>query len=240
MMATSVPSPIPLKADSNQDRVLSPIQASINSHVEARTPSPERVGSNADFPPLTMPHSRSQSDPLVTSLPVNMPGQLQETSDTGGLTELQAPQGQHPPSVTSSWPLSSPPNLPSDQPKMEDTMLASAQLRSEKLPFVSSPKSPADADEGDSRGGAGLEGHTTSRGSGSLGSGNENVASSLVVGSRPPKLVKNVALIQPTQQVSRSPLCRFSHVMLHLVSVAATNISTCQIPATFQSVQLYS
>lgn len=182
------------------------------------------VDINSDFPPLTAnsamptttsaatvsttPHSRSQSDPLVThslsakilpattGAPPTSPSPcVSQTSEVGGVSGSLTIEAQPPRaiSVTSSWPLPSAAahaKLPQDQKEAAPT---SYQLPSEKLPFVPEPKSPPPDVLEEAGGGSG-------RGSlGGRGSGGD--VSSLAVGSRPAKAVKGVAGVQTSQQV---------------------------------------
>lgn len=200
----SVPSPhppAPSLPDSDEDRVLSPVQVGVSPPAEgpALSLEAEVVDMNAEFPPLTTPHPpmttphyRSQSDPQVHSLPARLATtsvQPQEAPEARMLTM----QTSHATSEVSSVSWSSPPTSQTGSVSSQEASLTSDQLRSEKLPFISSPKSPSEENTGKG-------GEVPHRGRGSRGTSgsSEGGVASLAVGTRPPK---SVGVIQPTQQV---------------------------------------
>lgn len=239
--SSAMPSPLmPLPSD--EDMPLSPAQLRSPGSDEGMKKVEEVVDMNSEFPPLTAntptsastPHTRSQSDPLLSSLPAKLPpgpapspsalSSTSQASQEGGMVALSSSggSGSHSPkptqphphaSVTSSWPLptsSSHAHLKlsssvDQSVTLKDATPTSVQLPpSEKLPFVTSPKSPDTAPELD-EGEEGMEGHAPSSRSGGSsavsGRSSEGDVSSLAVGTRPPIPIKSVAVIQPTQQV---------------------------------------
>lgn len=151
------------------------------------------VDMNAEFPPLTMPHSRSKSEPQVSSLPAKA---KQSRPSCDDITLRGASLAEQAVSVTSSWPKVAPLSLPSEPGSSEDV---SPQLQLEKLPFTPSPPptSPVlveDTDgEDESSEGDHISPKTTTNEVG--------VVSSLAVGTRPLNPVTSVAVTQTTQQV---------------------------------------
>ena len=135
----SLPSPVEVgRTVASQPSLPSPVEAgrAVPSPVDVgispveKTVSQERmVDMNTEFPPLTTPHSRSKSDPQVSTLaPAKV--KVQDPPDVRVASEA--------PPHTSPTPTSS-----------EDTMLTSAPSSSDKLPFVASPpKSPPAKEEG--------------------------------------------------------------------------------------------
>lgn len=155
----AVPSPVELGLGSGA--VPSPVE------LVGKALSQERVvNMNADFPPLTTPHSRSKSDPQVSTLPPAKVKVQDPPAPDVGVGATEAP------------PLTSPPATSSD-----DAMLTSP---SDKLPFIAPPlKSPPVKEEGGKGEGA-TEGHTHKTTVVDVG-----VVSSLAMGAHPSKPPSN-------------------------------------------------
>lgn len=191
----------PSSGDSDEERLLSPSQGSVHSpadvvSMEVGVAVGVAMDMNTEFPPLTMPHSCSKSEPQVSSLPAKAKQSQQSCDD---ITLIGASLAEQTVSVTSSWPKVAPLSLPSEPGSSEDV---SPQLQLEKLPFTPSPPltSPVLVEdtggEEESSEGDHASPKTTTATTSEVG-----VVSSLAVGTRPLDAVKSVAVTQTTQQV---------------------------------------
>ena len=166
-----------------------------SSSVEKTLVDNEEV--NSDFPPLSTTHSCSRSDPQVSSLGEREGGGSDSTDKIASTNQrTQSPTLKTMPDSISK--VSNPiPIIHSIQNSTSQSEDVSTMLRSsERLPFVSSLKSQTGVDKGDRDE---LEAQGTLPAS--IHAAKEGVTSSLAVGTRPPKVTKSVAIIQPTQQV---------------------------------------
>jgi hypothetical protein len=201
----ALPPNTPSSGDSDEDRILSPSQGSSHSPAVVMDVVSMEVGGtgggavdmNTEFPPLAMPHSRSKSEPQVTSLPAK--AKSRSSCDDITPLKIQAAHAEQAVSVTSSWPMVTPLSIPSNLVGSENVL--SPPLPSEKLPFVPSPPpvSP-NSDTGEEEGESSDDDHTSPKTTtaATMSDGSGGVASSLAVGTRPSK---GVAVTQSTQQV---------------------------------------
>ena len=166
---------------------------------------------NSDFPPLSVPaHSRSRSDSQVLLLSEKEEEITEPTSLAEEKNTLHSQRVEWSPTavvtVTSTADVVSTSvtfTTQSSASQSEELSLSSAQVVSEKLPFVSSPKSPSAPVDENAKGSA-YKGQEKLEPT-SLQAAEESVLSSLAVGARP-KVPRSMA---PTLQVR-------VHIQAHL------------------------